>query len=355
MRCVEIIVLITSTGSQGKDPIDFMALSAQQLRRELRRAGIANAAIDAVWPQWWSEDAGQSLSATAELTYTVARRLGLSPSALFDGSTKFLWRDDTKFKNLGTSTERDQAILAAFAVAIARCALGATRSVQLPNLPDVHTLRETILKQGRLVNALELLTFCWSLGIPVLQLRVFPLRQKRMHAVTVHEHGRYAILLGYETKYYAVVAYILAHEIAHILLGHLEHSTSLLEIGDPLTPEDVDDEEAEADQLALTLLTGMANPQISSSTESYTATQLAHASQEAAGPARIDPGVLALCLGHTTRKWAQSYGALKIIPPGEQDVGERINGIAASQLDWQAISYANREYLGRVIGRDHDA
>lgn len=332
-----------------------MALSHTQLRRELRQAGIANAAIEAVWPQWWSADAAKSLSATVELTYTVARRLGLSPSALFDGSTKFLWRDDTKFKNLGTTSERDQAILAAFATAIGRCALGATRQAGISNLPDVDTLRETILSQGHLVDALELLNFCWSFGIPVLQLRIFPLRQKRMHAVTVREQGRYAILLGYDSKYYAVVAYILAHEIAHILLGHLEHSSSLLEIEDPLRIEDKDDEETQANELALRLLTGMATPQISANTESYTASQLARASMKAAVEAQVDPGVLALCLGHTTRKWAQSYGALKILYSGGRDVGGEINQIATSQFDWQAISYANREYLARAIGLDYDA
>ena len=151
-----------------------MALSSRRLRRELQQAGIATSAIDAVWPNWWSEDANESVSATAELTYTVARRLGLSPSALFDGSAKFLWRDSTKFKNLGTTTEREQEILAAFAVAIGRCALAATHPVIASGLPDVHTLRETILRQGRLVDAFELLTFCWSLGIPVLQLPHFP-------------------------------------------------------------------------------------------------------------------------------------------------------------------------------------
>jgi hypothetical protein len=329
-----------------------MTLSPQRLRQELLQAGIANSAIDAVWPQWWSEEASQSISATTALTYTVARRLGLSPSALFDGSTKFLWRDSTKFKNLGATTEREQEILGAFAVAIGRCALAATDPVPASSLPDARTLRETILMEGRLVNAFELLAFCWSFGIPVLQLRIFPLRQKRMHAVTVRHNSRYAILLGYETRYPAVAAYNLAHEIAHILLGHLEDKSSLLDIEDPLEMEGRDEEETAADHLALTLLTGTESPQISANITPYTATQLAYAATENAARAQIDPGVLALCLGHSTRLWPQSYGALKIIPPGEQPVGDQINALAANQFDWQALSYTNREYLGKVIGQE---
>lgn len=329
-----------------------MPLSSQRLRRELREAGIATAAIDAVWPQWWSEEANESVSATTELTYTVARRLGLSPSALFDGSAKFLWRDSTKFKNLGVTTEREQEVLAAFSVAIGRCALAATGPAPLATLPDADTLRATILGQGHLVNTPELLNFCWSLGIPVLQLRVFPLGQKRMHAVTVNRNGRYAILIGFETKYLAVAAYNIAHEIAHILLGHLEGETSILDIENPLELESRDAEEDAADRLALRLLTGTDNPQISADTRSYNATQLANAAKAASIKEQIDPGVLALCLGHSTGKWEQSYGALKIIPPGEGPVGEQINAIAANQFNWEDLSYANREYLSKVIGRE---
>lgn len=329
-------------------------LSHASLRRELREAGIANAAINAVWPEWWSADAANSMSATAELTYTVARRLGLSPRALFEGSAQFLWRDETKFKNLGTSTERDQAILAAFGMSIGRCALGAVRPALSSSLPDAAALREVILNQGRLVNAFELLNFCWSFGIPVIQLRFFPLQQKRMHAMTVRAGDRYAILLGFDSKYYARVAYILAHEIGHILLGHLTQQNSLLEIDDPIKSDNLDDEEAAADRVALMLLTGSENVRITANIASYTASQLADAAMGAAEEKSIDPGVLALCLGHATRKWRQSFGALKIIPPGEQDVSEAINRLAAAQFDWQALSYANHEYLARAIEHNYE-
>src|ERR1051326_5961574 len=121
-----------------------MAISPGQLRRELRQAGIANAAIDAVWPDWWSDEAAQSASATAELTYTVARRLGLSPRTLFDGSAQFLWRDETKFKNLGTASEREQEIIAAFGSAVGRYPIRATKDGPWPDLPDATPLRDPI-------------------------------------------------------------------------------------------------------------------------------------------------------------------------------------------------------------------
>jgi hypothetical protein len=331
-----------------------MALSEKQLRRELRQAGIANAAINAVWPEWWSAEAKDSLSATTELTYTVARRLGLSPRALFDGSPQFLWHDSTKFKNLGTTTDKEQAILASFGTAVGRCALSATRPGITP-LTDAESVRDAILREARFVNLPQLLTFCWQAGIPVIQLRVFPLPQKRMQAMTVKVNERHAILLGYESEYYARMAYILAHEIGHILLGHLEHSDSLLDMDDPLTAGDLDAEEVDADRAAFILLTGRANPEVLANMQSYSARQLAHAANAQADQERIEPGILALCLGHATGKWQQTFGALKIIGPGAQPVGDQINDLAVNQFDWQALSLANRDYLAQVIDRGDNA
>jgi hypothetical protein len=221
--------------------------------------------------------------------------------------------------------------------------------------PDAQTLRRLILEQSTFVSLLELVSFCWSLGIPVLQLHVFPLKQKRMHAMTVRVEDRYAILLGFETRYYARVAYILAHEIGHILLGHLEQSDALLEIDDPLTSGNLDGEETAADRFALALLTGTETPRVIANVQQYTATQLAHAAMDMANKVRIEPGVLALCLGHSTKQWRKAIGALKIIPPGEQEVGGQINEVASHQLNWEALSLGNREYLMRIMGRDDDS
>ena len=247
-----------------------MPLSESQLRRELQQAGIANAAINAVWPEWWSAEARDSLSATAELTYTVARRLGLSPRALFDGSPQFLWHDSTKFKNLGTTSEREQAILASFGTAVGRCALTATPQSEFP-LTDAQSVRDAVLDRAKWVGLPELLTFCWQAGIPVIQLRVFPLQQKRMQAMTVKVNQRYAILLGFESEYYARTAYILAHEIGHILLGHLEHSDSLLDMDDPLTGTNLDAEEVAAERAAFILLTGESDSHVLADNKSYRA------------------------------------------------------------------------------------
>lgn len=331
-----------------------MALSPAQLRRELEHAGIANAAIDAVWPQWWSEEAASSVSATAELTYTVARRLGLSPRALFDGSAKFLWRDDTKFKKLDARSEGEEAALASFGIAVGRSALVGAPPSPLNDSISAQALRESILSRGRLIDAAQLVYSCWAIGVPVIQLRVTPLNQKRMHAMTVQVEGRYAILLAHEYRYSAMVAYLLAHELGHVLLGHLTDSDALLEGEDPLTIGEKDEEERSADRYALALLTGSDHPDIATDTDVYTATTLANTVSIEGPRLRIDPGVLALCIGHSNGKWRESVGALKILQPAEIDVGEQVNHVARREINWDSISFGNQEYLERIMGLSRD-
>lgn len=327
-----------------------MALSPEELRVELRRAGIANAAVDAIWPQWWSSDAEASLSATAELTFTVARRLGLAPRALLDGEARFVWRDETKYKHLSAKASDEEAALSSFGCAVARAA---QQGVPGPAAGwfTAMQIRDSILKTSAVVDAESLLVLAWSLGVPVLQLRVFPLQHKRMHAMSVGVQDRAVILLARVASYAAPVAFTLAHELGHVMLGHLEGGEALVDLEDPfLSPELDDDEEVAADRFALQLLTGQTSPQIVVDTDKFTATQLA-AAAVAQGPILgIEPGVLAMCAGHSTGEWSKAYGALKIIPPGQQDVSTSINELARRQIDWSAVSVDGQDYLHAVMG-----
>ena len=40
-------------------------------------------------------------------------------------------------------------------------------------------------------------------------------------------------------------------------------------------------------------------------------------------------------------------GAQKVLPPGEQDIGDRLNQLAANQLDWTELSLESQDYLRR--------
>lgn len=326
-----------------------MTLSSRELRVELSRAGIANAAIDAIWPQWWSSEAESSLSATAELTFTVARRLGLSPRDLLDGEARFVWRDETKFKHLTAQASDEEAALSSFGAAVARAALQGTVSGVRERLSALE-IRRAVLASAPVVDATGLLSLAWGIGIPVLHLQVFPLKQKRMHAMSSAVNDRAAVLLARADSYFAPVAFTLAHELGHVMLGHLPADDTLVDIEDPFRSPDHDDaEEVAADEFALELLTGRTAPSVEIAGDVFNATQLADAAMRQGPELGIEPGVLALCAGHATGRWEQAYGALKIIRPGQQDVATAINNIARRQLDWSAVSTDTQDYLQTIM------
>lgn len=326
---------------------------AQRIRRSLRQAGLTTTAIDAVWPQWWSDEAEASVSANAELRYSLARRLGLSPASLFDDEPVFVWSDDTRFKNLGTATERDAAVLASFSVAIGRCAVAATTDVGETLVGrSALDLRSNLLKAGGPVNLMGLLSLCWGLGVPVFYLGVFPLSGKRMFAGSARVETRHAILLGRRSTFPAQVAYYVAHEIGHIALGHAASSVAVVDLGDPLRPVDQDDEESAADRFALQLLTGSPDPQIELSESAFSAPQLAEVALRDGPSLGIDPGVLALCVGHRSARWPQVFSALRLMQGEIPDLPNEINDFARLQFDWAALPADSAEFLGAVMTGD---
>ncbi len=327
--------------------------SESELRATLRSVGLTTSAIDAVWPEWWSEDASGSPSATTELRFTVARRLGISPASLFDDRPTFLWHDETRFKNLGAVNDHEAAVLASFSVSVGRCAIGATPLIGgTPPRIAALDLRADLLELGPTVGLQALLVGCWSLRIPVIHLRIFPLQQKRMHAVAARLDSRYAILVGRESRFPSQVAFYIAHELGHIMSGHVANSAALLDVDDPLQAEPhPDEEEAAADRFALELLTGSESPEIDTDRASFTVIELAAAAMKEGASRAIDPGVIALCLAHRTGQWQEAIGALKRIPPGEEDVTRRINDLAAGQFAWDALTVDNQAFLRTIMGQ----
>lgn len=325
-----------------------MFVTPSQLRRSLRQAGISNAAIAAAWPDWWSEAAAQSASANAELRFTLARRLGLSPSSLLEEEPVFLWRDEAKYKSLNSAIGNDEAALTSFGLIVGKLALSATRSSDIPDLA-ASSIRAAILSSHEYVDLRALLLLSWSLGIPVVHLKVFPLDSKNMHAMTVGIDGRFAILLAQNSPFSARHAFTLAHELGHIFLGHFAAKSAIVDMTDPVIEQSTDDEELAANRFALELLTGHPEFEAQATLENYNSAQLASAAMATGPSERIEPGMLALSLGHTTKRWMQTTAALKQITTA-QAPAPQMNSIAELEMDWVNLSIDSEGYLRRVLG-----
>lgn len=321
-----------------------------RLTEELRSAGFSRSAIDAAWPSWWDESLAQSPSGRAELRFAIARRLGLRPQPLLGERVEFIWNDEARFKHLTAADEVDKAAITSFGMAIGRALLQAT-----PAGPDLDAIAATRLRSALLASRPYadlggLVSTCWALGIPVIHLKVFPLEAKRMHAMVVRANGRFAILLGHNARFRAQLAFTLAHELAHVMLGHLGDAPALVDVEDPATATDRDEQELEADAYALTVLTGQADPDIQTDLDSFNAPTLANAVRNAAPLYRIDPGTLALCLAYRRRIWPIAMSALGMLDPHPAPVWREVNGIASQQLAWPTLSDDAAEYLEGIMG-----
>lgn len=327
-----------------------MAGKEHHLIKELRAAGISRAAIEAAWPSWWDESLRDEPSGEAELRFALSRRLGLSAPSLIGERVEFTWNNEAFFKHLNAKDEAQRAAITSFGMSIARVLIRATPQGADVDGLDAQDLRDAILADRPSVDLTSLLGTCWALGMPVIQLNIFPTEAKSMHAMVVRQGGRHAILLARAARYQAQAAFTLAHEVGHAALGHLAEAPALVDMEDPASQGSEDEQELAADRFALTLLTGSPEPNIQIEGAQITARGLAKA-VATAGPAhRIEPASLALCFGYQHKEWRAAMGALRVLEPEPADPGRLINLIAADQLNWDALGDDAADWLQKVLG-----
>lgn len=323
------------------------------LRKKLKNFGLSNLSIAAAWPDWWDKEAENSSSACTELQFSLARKLGLDPRSLLDEEEpRFIWNDEAKFKHFSGKSDFERAALTSFAVPIARALIHASPPTDILQRLSPKEIRETILRSNPHVGLKELISLCWVLGIPVINLKVFPLSAKRMRAMTVNNEGRFVIIIGRESSYPAEVAYYLSHELGHIMLDHLKNNLAIVEFDGILkSPHDGEDsEELEADRFALEVLTGSPEPIVLSKVENFLAKDLARKALEASNSLQIEPGTLALCLGHSTGNWRKVFASMKFIYSLNEPLWKTINSIANSQMDLSLLSDEFSSYMNMILG-----
>ena len=329
---------------------------AATFRRSSTQIGLSESAISAAWPEWWSDAADASPSAQAELRFSVARKLGLDPRSLVDDeSPRFVWDDSVKYKHF-RGVPGDRPVIASFGTALANLLLAAAppSEVSTAGLP-ARELRAAMLGRGRpFVELRDLMALAWGMGIPVVHLRIYPLAAKRMCAMSVGVRGRFALLLARDAAYPAPIAFHLAHEIAHIALGHVADGSALIDMTDPTEEAggspDADDEEAAADAYALELLTGQPKPAIIVQGPGRSARELAREARSVGAAHNIEPGTLALCAGFVTGDWQLAHGALRHIYAKAQAVWEQINGFALRELRLDRLPEDPSSYVRAVLG-----
>jgi hypothetical protein len=136
------------------------------------------------------------------------------------------------------------------------------------------------------------------------------------------------------------------------MLGHLKDNLAVVELDDILTSSigHEDEEEQEADRFALEVLTGRSKPLVLPKAEKFLAQDLAKTALEASKDLQIEPGTLALCLGHSTKRWDKAFASMEFIYSLEEPLWKTINTIAATQIDLSVLSEEFSSYLHKIMG-----
>ena len=269
----------------------------QDIYVRLRSLGFSRPFLrDCILPDWW-EDSMASVPANRALIETIlSRQLGLDMAGLSDPTKELTLKPElvARFKTRqGVTADRlnvAQTLVSRVATIAAACS---SAPPPLENLSAIG-IRQDILASGAPWIGLDhLLDFCWKIGIPVVHLCRKPTGGRWMDGAAVRCEGRPVIVIACQYKQPARQLFILAHELGHIVCGHLSSKDD--NIWDEHVQSDVQEkQEREANDFAVELLAGNRNTKLAPRFSWLTAADLADSARSLGKELAIDPGVIAL-------------------------------------------------------------
>ena len=326
----------------------------------LKAAGYPRSYIERLLPDWWDNSLFKTSAGTLQFALILRQRLGLEASFDLDGH--LLIQENTRsarFKRRADTKESELTVAAGVGVAITKLALFCTTTPYTPPTRDPKELREQILtiSSSTHVNFEGLLKLCWKHGIPVLYLKDLPRASKRMTGMALSVDGRPAIVLGFGSTQHPRQLFVLAHELGHIISGHVGDNGILIdediaEVTDTLIESNnrrKDTEEREADAFALSLIrNGHLNP-LSAIGRLGSSTALAARAAVLGQELGIDPGHLILSYAKEHNDWARANQALEYSPPQPSAI-DVVGRYFREGVSLEALSEENQEYLLSIQG-----
>jgi hypothetical protein len=321
----------------------------------LREWGLSRQWIKTtVLPSWWDDDLASTPDGLSEGLLVLSRHLGVTIASLRDPSASLVQEDATAARFKVRGQVADEAIRVARTLSLqiaALAAVAAPRSVT-PMPTTGREIRNCILDRDRKWVDLEgLVDYCWDAGIPVLHL-TFPAGIRKMEGLSARVGGRPVIILTKNERQPALLAFVVAHELGHILSGHIDDGVV---IDSKVEHASGDEGETEANLVAVEILTGSRDTHVTASDRWLDARRLAAAAREYGEIHRVDPG-------HVAMNYAKSMGAKQgsnFMPVGRAalnllepncDAMAVLRRKAAERLDWTKLPASSSEYLINMTG-----
>jgi len=217
-----------------------------------------------------------------------------------------------------------------------------------PLLTCASQIRQLILRTGApWVNLASLVEYCWSVGLPVVHVSAFPPKAKKMDGLAYMRSGCYAIALCKSSHHSAWLLFILAHELGHIVLGHVGSDGVLVD--EQVDRNSTDEEEKAANAFALELLTGNSECQAFPVGTGVSARELARTASQTGIHEQIDPGHIVLNCAYQmgSNFFAVTNAALKLLEPQADAVG-LVRSRMLAHLDETMLSEDTYEFILRA-------
>jgi len=321
----------------------------------LESAGFPRSLQNMLLPEWVTPEVLSDATVSSEIAAILAKRLGLRASPLFAASPRVesLRRRDIKYKRSIPNKPKNLKAATSIAVSVAESVASACRVEFSPFVHSADALRKEVLASfpGKWLGLKNLLMTCWSHGLPVVYLAELGQGVAKMDGTVVYTDSRPVIILSKASPLWAWQLFILAHEIAHVALGHVAPDDILVD--EELSEnsyflKDNDADERAADMFALELLNGRKNATYTTLEHRINGTELATTALNLGTAQQIDPGHIALNFAHNSGKWNVGIAALKILQKGSPPASDFINEAMWGGINPETLPMDTVEFLARV-------
>ncbi|NET57357.1 MAG: ImmA/IrrE family metallo-endopeptidase [Symploca sp. SIO2E6] len=297
-------------------------------------------------PEWWTEECETLPDASITVATYLAQRFNLEFKSLIDPNFEpvFQQSNQTRYKTQNTDVSKQLNLASFLALRIAELVVYAyPQEYQTIEGITADKIRTYILNQNQTVSLRSLLSFCQAHGIPVVHFANFPKTVKKFYGMVTRCATNPVVVLSLRDPSPSRLAFILAHELGHIALKHLEKQETISD--EEIKTHDLQDaQESEANEFAAELILGEPD-KIYYFPRYMKAEVLANRANEKAILDQVDPGAIAWNYSWYEKKhFPIARKAAKILEKGANApmlINEQLN----QQLNWERLSDDNQEYL----------
>lgn len=316
----------------------------------LKSKGIDKKFIkDVLLPSWWDESILNSKAGFLQTLSIISKNLNISIKDLLSNSSDFHIASDfpIRFKqNRSYNNLTTDFFPQSLASKINKIINHTFEKEVTININTPSELRAFFFENYSEINLNNLLDFLWSNGVPVIYISKFPKGVNKLDGMIFKLDKRPVILVSSKRKHDAWLIFIIAHELGHLMLNHINDSGNII-FDHEIEQSDIGEEE-DANNFALDFLLGNKNDNIIDSNLS-TAFKLVNIIKPLSVSLKIDPGVIALFFAKSNNKFPLASNALNTMYP-EADASIKVISYMQSQLNLENLNEEDLEYFEAITG-----